>query len=147
MTFNLAARQKPRDISPNWITACSSPSSHNFQLDSLTAARSARFTACNSPAAPHSHRIRRKTCSRVWEKREEASRALFFKQSTSSLCSDHRKTHTGRLLPTINYFNARAVNFISGSCNVNPCYTPRMFSWKMAVSALIKLSNGSYSSD
>lgn len=41
MTFNLAARQKPKDISPNWITACSSPSSHNFQLDSLTAARSA----------------------------------------------------------------------------------------------------------
>lgn len=41
MTFNLAARQKPKDISPNRITACSSPSSHNFQLDSLTAARSA----------------------------------------------------------------------------------------------------------
>lgn len=41
MTFNLAARQKPRDISPNRITACSSPSSHNFQLDPLTAARSA----------------------------------------------------------------------------------------------------------
>lgn len=45
MTFNLAARQKPKDISPNRITACSSPSSHNFQLDSLTAARSAAFTA------------------------------------------------------------------------------------------------------
>lgn len=41
MTFNLAARQKPKDISPNRITACSSPSSHNFQLDPLTAARSA----------------------------------------------------------------------------------------------------------
>ena len=49
MTFNLAARQKPRDISPNRITACSSPSSHNFQLDSLTAARSAgSHTACNT---------------------------------------------------------------------------------------------------
>lgn len=54
MTFNLAARQKPKDISPNWITACSSPSSHNFQLDSLTAARSAgsqpaQQPCCNSP--------------------------------------------------------------------------------------------------
>lgn len=49
MTFNLAARQKPKDISRNRITACSSPSSHNFQLDSLTAARSAGSRGCKRP--------------------------------------------------------------------------------------------------
>lgn len=70
MTFNLAARQKPKDISPNRITACSSPSSHNFQLDPLTAARSAASQPATSSAA---HQLER-TCPGA---QEEALRRLF----------------------------------------------------------------------
>lgn len=97
MTFNLAARQKPEDISPNQITACSSPSSHNFQLDSLTAARSARgLPAGNSPAraAIHSHYRQRVPVPETGLQEEEEEKEGFIFQEVLSVAFMTENTHT-----------------------------------------------------
>lgn len=121
MTFNLAARQKPKDISPNWITACSSPSSHNFQLDSLTAARSAGSQPANSPGCDSlSLNLQRACGARAWNKRGALRKhTLFFRGRLSTSCARPQSfyAHTlGQIY--INYLNAHTINFISNCCNV-----------------------------
>ena len=124
MTFNLAARQKPKDISPNRITACSSPSSHNFQLDSLTAARSAG----SQPATALLHFTPTKSGGNVSpvrksgplkkKKKNETYFRCFGRQSTRwvrSRSEQECNAHLAIFTPSI-----ISINFISGSCNAIP---------------------------
>lgn len=123
MTFNLAARQKPKDISPNWITACSSPSSHNFQLDSLTAARSAGSEPATAPLQfTLTEAGENMSPSPLNVPKKSFSDALFCKKRPSTGCVRWQsflitEKHTVSLfishIYTSNYFNAHAMNFIS----------------------------------
>lgn len=116
MTFNLAARQKPKDISPNRITACSSPSSHNFQLDSLTAARSAgsqpatallHFTPTKSGG--NVSPVRKSGPLKKKKKRYLFSDALYYqREAINALGAFTVRTkmqRTSSHIHTINYFN------------------------------------------
>lgn len=127
MTFNLAARQKPKDISPNRITACSSPSSHNFQLDSLTAA----LSAGSQPATALLHFTPTKSGGNVSPVRKSGplkkkKNETYFqmlciikgRQSTHWVRSRSEQkcnAHLAIFTPSI-----ISINFISGSCNAIP---------------------------
>lgn len=135
MTFNLAARQKPKDISPNWITACSSPSSHNFQLDSLTAARSAgsqpvtallQFTLTksgeNMSRCPQKKTLKCFFFLPLFFSSREESIGSFWVSIWSYKTHTHIESVFISHISTINYFNERTLLAIIGvyCCQLSP---------------------------
>lgn len=156
MTFNLAARQKPKDISPNRITACSSPSSHNFQLDSLTAARSAGSQPVTALLQFALTKSGENMCQCAPPQKTAWKCFIFFpssffpqkRTSVGSKClfDNIKHTHADSVfishISSINNFNARTLLAIIAvyCCQLSPLR-------KKGSRWLIKLYDAAYSSD